>query len=269
LPFDVAFMSGIGRDLRAARERTGLPLRELSARTKIREPVLDALEREDFAALPAGILRRGYLRAYASEVGLDPEAVVERYRHDFGSRPPAAPATPTSARVDATRLRHSRGLRKGAAVGVLAAITALIVQTSDAPMTQKAFTPSAVATTGQTGAGMPEPAPERPPADARVVSSDVAATAVASSLTVEIDPAGVVWVEATADGARVLYTLVYPGQRRVVRAEQWLVLRVGDAGAFDYSINGVRGRPLGAHGEVREVRITRDNHTSFQDRPRA
>lgn len=43
-------------------------------------------------------------------------------------------------------------------------------------------------------------------------------------------------------------------------------MRVGDAAAFAYSINGVRGRTLGGPGEVRDIRITSDNYTGFQIR---
>jgi hypothetical protein len=90
-------------------------------------------------------------------------------------------------------------------------------------------------------------------------SSDV------DSLTLVVFAARVVWVEATADGRRVLYQLVNPGEEHIIDAREELLLRVGDAGAFDYSINGVQGRQLGASGAVRTLRITRENYRTFQD----
>jgi hypothetical protein len=63
----------------------------------------------------------------------------------------------------------------------------------------------------------------------------------------------------------VLYSLIGPDQPQVIRAEDRLVLRVGDAGAFQYTVDGVRGRSLGVSGEVREVQITKDNRVSFQE----
>ncbi len=83
-------------------------------------------------------------------------------------------------------------------------------------------------------------------------------------LKVEIIPTRVVWVEATADGKRILYALVPPDQRRVIEARQEFLLRVGDAGAFRYMVNGVQGREVGRPGEVREMRITRQNYLTFQ-----
>ena len=64
-------------------------------------------------------------------------------------------------------------------------------------------------------------------------------------LKVEINPTRVVWVEATADGKRILYALISPDQRRVIEARQEFLLRVGDAGAFRYMVNGVQGREVG------------------------
>jgi hypothetical protein len=46
-----------------------------------------------------------------------------------------------------------------------------------------------------------------------------------------------------------------------------ITLRVGDAGAVAYSINGATGRPLGRNGEVVTVRITNDNLGSLDAEP--
>jgi cytoskeleton protein RodZ len=77
-------MTEIGRELADARERTGLSLEELSRRTKIAVPTLQLMERNQFQDLPGGIYTRGLLRAYAREVGRDPEDVVKRFRVDVG-----------------------------------------------------------------------------------------------------------------------------------------------------------------------------------------
>ena len=66
------------------------------------------------------------------------------------------------------------------------------------------------------------------------------------------------------DGQRVLYRLVEPGEVIKLEATNDFWFRLGDAGAFEYSLNGVPGKPLGASGDVREVRITRDTLAAFQ-----
>ena len=60
-----------GEFLRRARQRRGLTLQQLAQSTKIPLRHLDALEHDEFAALPGGMYRRAHVRAYADAVGLD------------------------------------------------------------------------------------------------------------------------------------------------------------------------------------------------------
>jgi cytoskeletal protein RodZ len=50
--------------------------------TKISIVALEALERGDLSRLPGGIFSRAFVRAYALEVGLDPEATVTEFLAD-------------------------------------------------------------------------------------------------------------------------------------------------------------------------------------------
>src|SRR4249919_2963860 len=69
----------VGGMLRAARERRGLSLRQISNATKIAMMTLEALERNDYSRLPGGIFSRSFVRAYATAVGLDPEAITNEF----------------------------------------------------------------------------------------------------------------------------------------------------------------------------------------------
>ena len=59
------------------------------------------------------------------------------------------------------------------------------------------------------------------------------------------------WVAANADGRRVIYRLMQPGEKATIDAQQGITLRVGDAGALTVSVNGEAPRAFGGHGEVR------------------
>src|SRR6188474_410194 len=72
-----------GSRLRAARERRGITLRQIASSTKISVGVLDALERNDISRLPGGIFGRAFVRSYAVEVGLDPEATIQDFMAAF------------------------------------------------------------------------------------------------------------------------------------------------------------------------------------------
>ncbi|UYN90869.1 MAG: DUF4115 domain-containing protein [Anaerolineales bacterium] len=66
----------VGRALSEQREQRGITLERASEATHIRKHYLQALEEGDFGALPSAAQVRGFLRAYASFLELDPDAVL-------------------------------------------------------------------------------------------------------------------------------------------------------------------------------------------------
>jgi cytoskeleton protein RodZ len=252
-------MATLGADLQHARELAGLSLDDLSAKTKIRKTLLEAIERDDYRSVPGGLLARGYLRAYAKEVGLSAEPVATRYQTEFAA---AQPAEPQKRRTDADVLtRPARSHGSTVVVALLAVAAVWLFAGRREP--QRDAAPPAVGTTGQT---VPvERATDRP-ASADAATAPAAAAVSVVPLTLDIVPTRVVWIKADADGKRVLYALVGPDQPRAIHAREEIVLRIGDAGAFRYRVNGVEGRELGAAGEVRDLRITPQNARTFQVR---
>ncbi len=75
-------MAGLGDTLREARQRLGLTLSEVESATRIRRRYLEALEVEDFDALPAPVYVKGFLRTYARYLGLDPLPLLALYPDD-------------------------------------------------------------------------------------------------------------------------------------------------------------------------------------------
>src|SRR5205809_5133949 len=91
--------SGFGGALREARERRGVSLRQIANATKISVAALEALERNDISRLPGGIFSRAFVRAYAVEVGLDPEATIQDFMAQFPQDSVTA-GHPTSEQFD-------------------------------------------------------------------------------------------------------------------------------------------------------------------------
>src|SRR5499427_1676243 len=91
--------SGFGGRLRDARERRGVSLRQIANSTKISVAVLEALERNDISKLPGGIFGRAFVRSYAIEVGLDPEATIQDFITNFPKDSVIA-GHPTSDRIE-------------------------------------------------------------------------------------------------------------------------------------------------------------------------
>ncbi len=87
----------VGARLREARQRQGLTLGDISASTKVPTRILALLEHNRFNQLPAGIVTRGYLRAYAAKVGVDPRPLVAHYLvQRFGGDDENLPIAPPS-----------------------------------------------------------------------------------------------------------------------------------------------------------------------------
>jgi cytoskeletal protein RodZ len=79
----------IGQDLRQARQGRDLTLDQAAQATHIRLRYLEAMEAGNFDALPSTAQARGFLRLYASYLGLDPQPMLER----LAGVSPAPPAS--------------------------------------------------------------------------------------------------------------------------------------------------------------------------------
>src|SRR5215471_10902907 len=84
---------GFGEELRRERQIREISLEEISSATKISVRLLTALEQGDVRRLPAPAFTRGFIRAYARHLGIDPEEKVNAYLSDLVEGPPDAPAT--------------------------------------------------------------------------------------------------------------------------------------------------------------------------------
>ena len=70
----------VGADLRAARERLDWALPEVAAGLRIRLPYLEALEDGRIVDLPGNAYALGFLRTYATALGLDPDELARRFK---------------------------------------------------------------------------------------------------------------------------------------------------------------------------------------------
>jgi cytoskeletal protein RodZ len=87
-----------GAALRQHREAAHRTLREVADATKLGIRTLEALERNHVEKLPPGIFRRAVVRAYAREVGLDPEDTLRVFlaRHPDALPPPGPTVGPVA-----------------------------------------------------------------------------------------------------------------------------------------------------------------------------
>lgn len=69
-----------GRKLAALRAERGMSLEEVARHVKFSPRQIEALEYDDYAALPGATIVRGMVRSYAKLLGVDPEPLVAELR---------------------------------------------------------------------------------------------------------------------------------------------------------------------------------------------
>jgi len=256
----------VGARLREAREKRGVSLRQIAVSTRISVMSLEALERSDLSRLPGGIFTRAFIRAYAQEVGLDPDRTIQDFIAELP--PDAATATARSAGgEDGQKLESDRKAVATALRLVLMSfpIIVLVVYYGShrAPLPESAS--SETVPGSQAAAGEPQPA--APVESVSTLPEPAAAPPVApqtSGISMELAPTGACWVSVIADGRQVFAGLMNAGDKRAVTAEKQVAISVGDAGTFAYTLNGRQGKRLGAAGKNVRARITLANVAEFQ-----
>jgi hypothetical protein len=76
-----------GARLRQQREDRAIPLAKIAQQTRIKEPLLEALERDDLSQWPSGFYRRAFFRAYACAIGLEPDASLREFLEIYPEPP--------------------------------------------------------------------------------------------------------------------------------------------------------------------------------------
>ena len=235
-------MPSFGETLRRERELRGVSLREIADTTKISVRFLQALEQDRLDVLPGGVFRRAFVKQYAKHLGLDAERLVAELVYAHGEQAPEQP--------------EGRKPRSGSNPGTLLLVavfgTAAVLSLWKAAP-QREGAPVSVAAVAR--AERPRelaPAPEKP------------ASSTPSGLVLNLRANETCWVEARVDGQPVLSRVLEQGQSQTLEAHGEIVLSVGNAGGVSFTVNDLRGLPLGKTGEVRRnIVITKQSLPSF------
>jgi cytoskeleton protein RodZ len=284
--------AGFGAKLRDARERRGMSLRQIANATKISIAALEALERDEVSRLPGGIFSRAFVRSYAVEVGLDPEAAIQDFIAQFPNDSVTA-GHPTSDQVEDHQAVESEQRTAGtflwlAVVSLPLAAAVFYFATAGRPLMRGENGPGAAAPANPVdapsvhdappsnreplarppGAVPPAaaPSPEAPPASGPSPRPVVPASTAAEDtnhFSVQLSVTRPCWVSATVDGRKHLERLLKPGERTTVDVRREMVLTVGDAAALAMTINGEGARAIGKAGEVVTARLNLSNFKTY------
>jgi len=267
----------VGRRLCAARAARGLTLEDVSRATRIRVPVLVALETDDFAVLGAAVYARGHIRSVAGLLEVDPAPLLAEYDKRHARTPSRAAQLPTRDRaVTLADRRTPRWL--GAAVVTVAVLAGLTVvgtvveqrvdsvvvaagpvPTSTTPDAQADPAPPPADVEGETPP--PETGVDPGPKDLHEEEPGAAPGTPGSGSDTEYDVrvalrSGRSWVEVTdANGGRVFAGMLEAGATEEFEGSSGFRLTLGNAPAVRLEVDG-RAVPLpGEPGEVVKVQL--------------
>ncbi len=256
-----------GTFLRQAREQRGMTLQELAVTTKISARVLDALERNDPSRLPGGIFARAFVRAYAREVGLDPDAAVARFVSAFPAESGADDMPLATSAVEAESFEYRRRIVRVAArllgVTLVAAFLVFVYYTRIGPWSVGPGPGTGQAPAAYVPPTPPAGLPQSPPTQPASAPVPVADPPVAAAAAAPPEPAASAaplivvlsfsepcWLSVSVDGTRTPSRTAAAGERLEFAVQRSITMTVGNAGAVSVLLNGKPGRPLGTAGQV-------------------
>ncbi len=281
-------MSSVGSYLRELRERRGVSLEEITRSTRVLHRYLEALEADDFAALPALVFTKGFIRAYCQALGVAPDEALALYEErraasGEGGRPdvagaraaPAAePGLVTRKRREGSGRAENRG--RGA---VLASFVMLVVlglalfavtfwlqppreHRAAAPADEQKSIPGPAAQVPKAGTAAAAPARDR---QAPVAARPAAVAPASAAPEAPVTLAGVTapyrlvartseltWIRVRTEDGRTSEENIPPGETREWVSNRPFVLTIGNAGGVALELNGRRLAPLGPRGAVIE-----------------
>jgi cytoskeleton protein RodZ len=244
----------IGEALRSAREACGATIADAATATRIRASHLEALEREEFTALGGAVYVKGFLRSYATWLGLDPAPLVAAFRagHGEDAKPPVMagglrPIEPGFGGFG--RRRRPSWLVVGSLLAglVLAAGVLSLASPGGADDPPRVAVPT-------TGAG----------AGAATQTSRAATTTTARAAGVQVVMAYQErsWTRVEVDGQTEFEGTPEGGERRTFQGRERVEVTLGNAGAVQLTVNGDRRGPAGAPGQVARDVFTVDGRRS-------
>ncbi|WP_030902494.1 helix-turn-helix domain-containing protein [Streptomyces sp. NRRL F-5126] len=254
----------IGLALRRARIAAGLTIEGVSAATRVRVPIVHAIENDDFTRSGGDVYARGHIRMIAHEVGIDPGPLVEQFDTEHGGRP-ATTATPAAPLFEAERIRPERRRPNWTAAMVAAIVavagfvgfTAFHSSGSDGSSKDTAATeaggPSASAsspspTHSKKGTTAPDPA----------ASDSAIAAAPRDKVTVKLSAVDAKsWISAKAHNGKLLFDgILDKGQSKTFQDDKRVDLILGNAGAIELYVNGKKVDDQFRSGQVERLSYT-------------
>ncbi len=237
-----------GAMLAAARQSAGLTVAQLSATTRIREAIINAIERDDLSQFEGDFYTRGHVRAIAKAVRLDPDEVIHLYDQEHGGAPVPVRAAAVFQADRALRLGERRGPSWTMALGVAVAVVVVfgVVRVMGGASDQ-------VRTAGVRHATGAPSVPPNSPFTEEPRRSPPKAQAIAKEdlVVVKVKAKRASYLNVRdAKGRKMFAGTLQAGRSSTWRTALKMNLLIGDGGAVSLQVNGKNLGPAGRSGEM-------------------
>lgn len=230
-------------------------MEEVSNSTRVRAPIVQAIEQDDFSRCGGDVYARGHIRTLARTVGIDPGPLIERYGEEHGTQ---SPEGPTSALFEAERIRPEPR-RPNWTAAMVAAIVAVVGFVGFTLVGDDGDSGDPVAEDATAKESSPAPS-SAAPADPKPDPSDSAvAAAPADKVTVKLTAEdGNSWISARDSNGRLMHQgVMNDGDSKTFTDDKRINLVLGNAGAIKLFVNGKEVDNVGDKGEVQRLSYTK------------
>jgi cytoskeleton protein RodZ len=246
----------IGHVLQQARVAAHLTVDEVSAATRVRVPIVQAIEQDDFSRCGGEVYARGHIRMLAHEAGLDPAPLLERFDAERGGRPAPTPAAPL---FEAERIRSERR-RPNWTAAMVAAIVAVVgfvgfTMFNGADDGAKSKPVAEGPKPGNTNVSPTATKTTDPKPDA---SDSAIAAAPRDKVTVKLSATqDKSWVSAKSHNGKLLFDgTLLKGDSKTFQDDEQIDLILGNAGAIELFVNGKNVEDEFESGQVERLSYT-------------
>ena len=253
----------VGDILRREREKQGLTIADIEQGTSIRGLYIEHIERGNIKELPGLVYAKGFVRNYAKFLRLDAEQLVQQFAEENGSAPVPPPVEVESParRIslsnvgDESLSEISIGQQSSSYAGIFGKLAAGIVVLAalvggGAAVISAINAPAREAVQPPVKAEQPAAAPAAAPANPPDTQKNADGVRVSVTLTERC------WTEVSVDGKSVFEGIIEKGKTENWQGKESVVIRAGNAGALDVTLNGKKLGKFGDNGEVLERRFT-------------
>lgn len=252
----------IGRVLQQARVDAGLTVDEVSQSTRVRIPIVQAIEQDDFSRCGGDVYARGHIRTLARAVGLDPEPLLDQYGDEHDGSPAPTPATPLFE-TERIRSEPRRPNWTAAMVAAIVAVVAFVGYTAfsggDSDGGQQQAAEGSTPATSKPTTKKPSPSTKKPTDPKPDPTDSAIAAAPADKVTVKVSAAdGRSWISAKDHNGRTMFDgLLQDGQTKTFQDNKKIDLVLGDAGNIQLYVNGKQIEDEFRAGQVERLSYTK------------